>query len=142
MVTPVALTTNDYLDHAPLLCGPMSNGSLLLTWVVNTSDLLTGTNGADSQVLWSQWSPASQSWATAQTLITDLPYQLSQSLSGASNLAVYAWSQDTVGTLTNPPDDQVFYCLWSNGVWGAASSFAGSPSGNRNARVAVSPTGR
>lgn len=139
--TPVALTANNYLDHSPLLCGPMSDGSLLLTWVANTSNLLIGTNGASSQVLWSQWNPASRTWATPQTLIGNLPYQLSQSLSGISNLAVYAWSQDTVGTLTNPPDDQVFYRVWSNGVWGTTTAFTTNALGNRNARVAVSPTG-
>ena len=139
--TPVALTANNYLDHAPLLCGPMADGSLLLTWTANTSNLLMGTNGAGSQVLWSQWSPESQTWSTPQTLISNLPCQLSQSLSGAGNLAVYAWSQDTVGTLTNPPDDQVFYCLWSNGVWSATAAFTTNALGNRNARVAVSPAG-
>jgi len=41
---------------------------------------------------------------------------------GVSNLAVscvvarYRW------TLTNLADDQVFYCLWTNGVWSAASA--------------------
>ena len=44
-----------------------------------------------------------------------------------------------MGTLTNPPDDQVFYCLWTNGVWSAASAFTTNALGNRNARVAVSP---
>lgn len=137
--TPVALTANNYLDHAPQLCGPMADGSLLLTWTANTSNLMIGTNGAGSQVLWSSWSPASQTWSPAQQLITNLPYRLSQSLSGVSNLAVYAWSQDTVGTLTNLADDQVFYCLWTNGVWSAASAFTTNALGNRNARVAVSP---
>jgi Concanavalin A-like lectin/glucanases superfamily/CARDB len=139
--TPAALTTNNYLDHAPLLCGPLADGSLLLTWTANTSNLLMGTNGAGSQVLWAEWSPASQTWSTPQILITNLPFRLSQSLSGVNNLAVYAWSQDTVGTLTNLPDDQVFYCLWSNGVWSAANEFATNALGNRNARVAVSAVG-
>lgn len=139
--TPVALTANNYLDHAPLLCGPMSDGSLLLTWTANKTNLLMGTNGAGSQVLWCQWSPATLTWSTPQTLVTNVTYRLSQSLAGASNLAVYAWSQDTVGTLTNLPDDQVFYCLWSNGVWSAASAFTTNAAGNRNARVAVSPSG-
>jgi hypothetical protein len=137
--TPVALAANNYLDHASLLCGPMADGSLLLTWTANTSNLMIGTNGAGSQVLWSSWNPASQTWSPAQLLITNLPYRLSQSLSGVSNLAVYAWSQDTVGTLTNLADDQVFYCLWTNGVWSAASAFTTNALGNRNARVVVSP---
>ncbi len=139
--TPVALTANNYLDHAPLLCGSLSDGSLLLTWTANTSNLLIDTNGAGSQVLWSRWDPVSQTWSTPQILVTNLTYRLSQSLSGAGKLAVYTWSQDMVGTLTNTADDQVFYCTWSNGMWSAPAAFTANASGNRNARVAVSPSG-
>jgi hypothetical protein len=42
----------------------------------------------------------SQSWSVPQTLLADLPYRLSQSLAGVSNLAVYAWTRDLDGVLT------------------------------------------
>lgn len=136
---PLPLTANDSLDHAPLICGPMSNGIVLAMWTANMSDLLMGTNGAGSQVLWAEWNPGSQSWSAVQTLLADLPYRLSQSLSGVSNLAVYAWTRDLDGVLTNANDQQVFYCAWSNGVWGAATQFTTNTVGNRNARVSVGP---
>ena len=139
--TPEAITANNYLDHAPLLCGPMADGSLLLVWTANTSDLLMGTNGAPSRILWTKWSPGGQSWTTPETLVDNVTYGLSQSFSGTSNLAVYAWSQDTVGTLTNLSDDQVFYCVWQDGVWSPPVAFTTNALGNRNARVAVSPAG-
>ena len=139
---PEALTANGYLDHAPLLCGPMSDGSVLATWTANTNNLLLGTNGAGSQVMWSQWSSAGQKWSAPQTLLADLPNRLSQSLSGVSNLAVYAWSRDLDGVLTNANDQQVFYRAWSNGVWGAGTQFTTGTDGNRNARVSAGPGGR
>ena len=139
--TPTPLTSNGYLDHAPLLCGPMADGSVLATWTANTSNLLMGTNGAGSQVLWAQWNPGSQSWSSPQTLLADLPNRLSQSLSGVSNLAVYAWTRDLDGVLTNANDQQVFYSAWSNGVWSAATQFTTSTNGNRNARVSVGSDG-
>jgi len=138
---PQPLTANGYLDHAPLLCGPMNNGTVLATWTANASNLLMGTNGAGSQVLWAEWNPTSQSWSSSQILLADLPYRLSQSLSGVSNLAVYAWAQDLDGVLTNVNDQQVFYCAWSNGVWGAATQFTGDGNANRNARVSIGPDG-
>lgn len=138
---PQPLTANGYLNHAPLLCGPMNNGTALATWTANTSNLLMGTNGAGSQVWWAQWNPASQSWSPPQTLLADLPNRLSQSLSGVSNRAVYAWTRDLDGVLTNANDQQVFFCAWSNGVWGATKQFTTNTVGNRNARVSVGPDG-
>jgi hypothetical protein len=137
--TPLPLTSNGYLDHAPLLCGPMTNGTVLATWTANTSNLLMGTNGAGSQVLWAEWNPGSQSWSSPQTLLADLPYRLSQSLAGVSNLAVYAWTRDLDGMLTNATDQQVFYSEWSGGAWGAPVQMTTNAVGNKNARVMVSP---
>lgn len=139
---PQALTGNGHLDHAPLICGPMSDGSVLVTWTANAFNLLMGTNGAGSQVLWSQWTPVGQGWSAPQTLLADLPNRLSQTLSGVSNLAVYAWSQDLDGVLTNGDDQQVFYCTWSNGNWSVANQFTTGANGNRNARASVGEDGR
>ena len=137
--TPAALTTNTILDHAPLLCGPMSDGSVLALWTRNNVNLLMGTNGAGSQVLWAKWNPPSQSWTTPQTLLADLPYRLSQFLAGTSNRAVYAWTGDLDGVLTNAADQQVFYCEWSGNSWESPKQFSANSLVNRNARVAVSP---
>ena len=134
---PVALTTNGVLDHAPMLCGPMADGSVLAVWTRNESNLLMGTNGAGNQVLAAQWNSTNQSWSSPQTLIVDLPFRLSQSFAGTSNRAVYAWTRDLDGVLTNANDQQVFYCEWTNGVWGLAQQFTTNSFGNRNARVAV-----
>ena len=68
---PAALSANSVLDHAPLICGPMSDGSLLASWTRNGSNLLMGTNDAGSDVFWVQWNPAAQSWSAPQTLITN-----------------------------------------------------------------------
>ena len=71
--TPVALTANGYLDHAPQLCGPMANGDVLLTWTKNEANLLMGTGPAgsvsNSVVMQSRWSAASQTWAAPQVLV-------------------------------------------------------------------------
>ena len=92
-------------------------------------------------MMWAKWSAASQTWSAPLALLSDLPYRLSQSLSGVSNRAVYAWTRDFDGVLTNAADQQVFYCAWSNGVWSAATQFTANTDGNRNARVSVGPDG-
>jgi len=100
-----------------------------------------GTNGAGSQVLSRSWNSTNQSWSPPQTLVADLPNRLSQSLSGTSNRAVYVWTRDIDGVLTNANDQQVFRCEWTNGVWGAAQQFTTNSLGNRNARVSVASSG-
>lgn len=135
--TPAALTANNVLDHAPLVCGPMSDGSMLALWTRNEANLLMGTNGAGSSVLWAQWNPVSQTWSTPLTLLADLPYRLSQSLAGARDRAVYAWTRDLQGALTNDSGQQVFYCQWQGNTWGPPTQFTTNSTGNHNVRVAV-----
>jgi len=139
---PVALTANDHLDNTPLLCGPMANGNVLLVWTENEANLLMGTNGPGADtVRWCEWSAASQNWSAPQVLVDGLAYRLSQSLAGASNMAVYAWSQDLDGVLTNDTDQEVFYATYTNGAWSAPIQFTPTGVANKNVRLAVSATG-
>jgi hypothetical protein len=135
--TPLPLTSNGHLDHAPMLCGPLTNGTVLVTWTANTANLIIGTNGAGSQVLSSLWTPNSQAWSSPQTLIRDLPNRLSQSLAGAGNRAVYAWTQDLDGALTDAKDQMVFYCEWFGNTWVGPRPLTMTPDamGDRNVRV-------
>jgi hypothetical protein len=84
-----------------------------------------GTNGAGSAVLWSRWSPAVGRWTPEQTLLPDVPWRLSQSLAGASNRAVYLWSCDLDGDLTNATDQQVLRCEWNGSVWASPAQVMG-----------------
>jgi len=65
---PEAFTANNHLDHAPLLCGPMNDGSLLATWTANRSNLLMGTNGAGSYMLSALWNPVSENWSVTSPI--------------------------------------------------------------------------
>ena len=139
---PVALTANSYLDHAPLLCGPMANGNVLLTWTKNEANLLMGTNGPGADtVLWAEWSAASRSWTTPKDLVSGLAYRRSQSLAGATNRAVYAWTRDVDGVLTNDADQEVFFMVYTNSVWGAVRQLTTNSVADKNVRVAVAANG-
>lgn len=140
---PEALTTNSYVDHSPLLCGPVSGGDLLLTWVKNESNLLMGTGSlgtvANDQVLWNRWDAGTHSWGTTATLISNQTYRLSQDLEGISNCAAYVWTRNADNTWTN--GSELCYRLWTNSAWGAAATYVTDNSTNRNARAAVSTNG-
>ncbi len=139
---PAALTANVYLDNAPLLCGPMANGNVLLVWTENQANLLMGTNGPGAdRVLWREWSLANQQWSAPQVLVDGLAWRLSQSLAGQGNHAVYAWALDTDGELTGDTDQEVFCLTYTNGAWTAPSQFTTNSVADKNVRVAVAPSG-
>ena len=140
--TPATLTSNSNLDHAPLLCGPMSNGEVLAVWTENTANLLMGTNapGADT-TFWCRWSATSGTWNVPQVLVANVPYRMSQSLAGATNRAVYAWTRDMDGVLTNAADQEIFYIEYANNAWGTVKQFTTNNIADTNVRVAVATNG-
>jgi hypothetical protein len=138
---PVGLTENGSLDHAPLLAGPLADGSLLATWTANAQDLLMGTNGAPSQVLWARWNPSIRSWTAPETLLGSVPNRLSQSLAAAGDRAVYVWTQDLDGDVGSEADQQVFSVEWNTSAWGSPAQRTAGAEGNRNARVALAANG-
>ena len=120
----------------------MADSNVLLVWTENPANLLMGTNGpgADS-VLWAEWSPTNRAWTAPELLAGGLAYRLSQSLAGASNTAVYAWTTDSDGQLTNDADQEVFYCAFSNGTWSAVNQFTTNGMPDKDVRVAISSGG-
>jgi len=141
--TPSPLTANSYLDYTPLLAGPMTNGNLLLTWTKNEASLLmgTGTVSTASDVMSAEWDATAQSWSTPQLFVSNLTYELSQTLDGISNQAVYAWTRDVDGNLEDSSDQQIFYRSWNNGQWGATVDFSAVGGDSRNVRAVVSDSG-
>ncbi len=121
---PVALTANSYLDHAPLLCGPMANGNVLAVWTKNEANLLMGTNApGNDTVLWASGAPRARVGARRRCSWTAWPTGCRSRWPGAGNHAVYAWTRDADGVLTNDTDQEVFFLEYTNGVWGAARQF-------------------
>lgn len=139
---PAALTANSYLDHAPLLCGPMASGNVLAVWTKNESNLLMGTNApGNDTVLWAEWSAVSGSWGAPQVLVDGLAYRLSQSLAGAGNHAVYAWTRDADGVLTNDTDQEVFFMEYTNSAWGPSRQLTTNTVADKTVRAAVATNG-
>lgn len=139
---PVTLTTNSWLDHAPLLCGPMGNGDVLAVWTENRANLLMGTNApGNDTVLGAEWNAANRNWGAPLVLVDGLTYRLSQSVAGAWNHAVYAWTRDADGVLTNDTDQEVFFKEYTNGELRPAQQFTTDTFADKNVRAAVTTNG-
>lgn len=137
---PIALTDNDRLDHGVLLCGPMADGSLIAVWTQNPGNQLMGDETSPDAVLWSQWRPSLQSWSPPQTLLDDVPYRLSQSLSGAGGTAAYAWTCDMDGDPSTVEDQELFICSWDGNTWTAPYRVTEDTTPDRNVSIAVADT--
>ena len=86
-----ALTDNAFLDHKPLLAGPLSDGDLILTWRENQSNLLLGTGAAgaagNTRIMTRRWDSATDTWGAAEDLVADLADEQSVSLAARGDSA-------------------------------------------------------
>nr|MBP7830253.1 hypothetical protein [Kiritimatiellia bacterium] len=141
---PMTLTTNTWLDHVPLLAGPLQDGDLLATWAVNPSNYLVGVETSWTQsdtIVWSRWSAAGQEWSSPEVLVSNLDRANSMSLSAGSNRAVFAWSADADGDLLDETDQEILVLVWTNGTWSDPLRCTSNGLADKNVRVAVSPAG-
>jgi len=81
------------------MAGPMANGNLLLTWTKNEANLLigTGTVSSASDAMTAEWNATAQTWSTPQLLVSDLTYELSQTLTLESGETVEMENIPTFG---------------------------------------------
>ena len=144
---PAALSDNAYLDHAPLLCGPLDDGSVMLVWTQNEANLLTGsgTEGAaeNSRAVWSRWDSAAGNWSVSTALVEHLPDRTSQALAGSGQAAVYAWTRDLDGDEDTDDDQELYYALWDStgGTWGAATRHTNDDVRDCTVRAAMTSDG-
>ena len=145
--TATALTNNTFLDHAPQLVGPLTNGDLLLTWIQNQGNQMLGSGPRgdlnNDHVMTARWDCTSATWGLPSTLVDNLSSDLSHSLAAAANKAVYMWSQDQDSNLDNFDDTELYYLVWDEtaGTWGAQTRYTNDPVSDRNPKVAVGSSG-
>ncbi len=125
--SPLALTDNAYLDGAPRLAGPMADGSVLLVWKQNASNLQMGTGytgeNSNSIVKWSKWNSSAQQWSAPTTLVDGLTFETSETLAGSGTSAVFAWTRDADGNLKGSKDQDVWYVRWNGSTWTSPALF-------------------
>lgn len=142
---PVALTNNAYLDHHPLLCGPMTNGDVLLVWTANEANRFVGSGAVgaaeNSRFMTAGWSATTKTWSTSSVLVNGVVGETSPALDGQGNRAVFVWSSDLDGDVTTPNDSEIYYANWQGGNWGSAVRFTANTTADIGARVAVSSAG-
>ncbi|MFO1482445.1 MAG: CARDB domain-containing protein [Verrucomicrobiaceae bacterium] len=142
-----ALTNNAFLDHSAHLSGPLTDGDLILTWIQNEGNLLTGAgvqgDATNSRVMTMRWDSATATWGAAGTLVANLTSELSDSLAASGNKAVYLWSKDGDGILDDLADAELYYRIYnaSTGLWGSETRYTNDAIADKNAKVVLDATG-
>jgi hypothetical protein len=139
----VALTDNSFLDRAPQLAGPMANGDLILTWIQNEANLLTGSATGNSRVMTARWNKTAGNWGTPSVLVDNLVGDLSHALAASGNKAVYLWSKDVDGNLDDSTDSDLFYRIWDEGTgaWGTETRYTNDAIADKFVKVKLDSSG-
>jgi WD40 repeat protein len=140
--TPVALTDNGYLDQCPQLCGPMADGSLLLTWKSNAQNYFVGSDTAPTTVHWARFDANSNTWSAPASLVSDLTGERAETLAGAGNLAVYAYTRELDLATSSTQDTEVYYTKYNGSSWSAPARLTNNAVLDDSIRAAVTATGK
>lgn len=110
------LTTNDWLDHSPVL-SVAPDGSAAVAWVRNRHLNPTGTTNEPNEILVSHWIGAE--WSTETSVAADLGSltYIDIAWDGAEGALVYALDMDD--DLATLADQELFGISYSGGAWGA-----------------------
>jgi WD40 repeat protein len=140
--TPVALTENNYLDQCPQLCGPMADGSVLLTWKSNAQNYFVGSDSAPTTVHWAKFDANSNTWSAPADLVTNLTGERAETLAGAGNLAVYAYTRELDLATSSTQDTEVYYTKYNGSSWSAPARLTNNAVLDDSIRAAVTATGQ
>lgn len=144
---PTALSNDDFLNHRPLVAGPLANGDLLAAWTQNEANELQGGgepgDPSNSRILTARWASNSKSWSAPEVLVDGLIAELSGSLAAAGDKAVYIWSRDMADASEEDSDGELFFREYDavSGLWGPVVRHTDDAIHDRNALVALDASG-
>jgi hypothetical protein len=131
-----AVVSNGYLDRSPRVAG-LSRTNLVVTWVGNTNNHVTG-NAVDGNQLWfSRWDGAD--WSVARVAV-EVPYPLLKYdvvFDGADGVVVL--SLDTDGDGQTVADHELFRVRYAGGAWGGPERLTTDGVPDDNPRLAGQP---
>lgn len=112
---PAYLTSNNVLDHAPVLIRG-SDGTLLLIWRQNAAGELLGTVANPDKLFYALWNGTS--WSTPTAFVDDAGGVLGVTAArhNGSRMAV-VYSRDTDGDLGTGWDQELYLVGWDGDAW-------------------------
>gem|GEM_PF-2489324 len=129
-VTP--LTDDDAMDTDLKLSGD-GEGRLLLTWLSNSSGVLTSDSNAPSVLRYSVWNGSS--WEAPGTIASGLTGVSSHDAALGHTQGVVVTSR--LKTQTVGGNGEVIYWMWDGQAWRGPTVFASSNTDNRLSRVVM-----
>jgi hypothetical protein len=115
--TPVAITDNSVFDHQINLSGTLSDGDLMLTWVSNAGNIVSGTADSPDSFHSARWDAATASWGPSTQVRSGIEGTAQIDLAASGDKAVLAWSQTM--TEGEKSSDELWSMTWTSGSWAA-----------------------
>jgi hypothetical protein len=138
---PVPITNNRVLDHQIALAGPLADGDLMLTWVRNNGNLLSGTADSPDELITARWDSATQTWSPATLAVSGITGTLTTDFTARDDKAVFAFTRDEDGDVVTTADTELWYIPWTAGNWGVATRVTSDEVADAHPRLAIAANG-
>jgi hypothetical protein len=117
---PVALTTNNVLDHTPILRRGF-NGKIMLLWQTNPGNELMPSASHPSTFSFAFWDSVTRSFTLGGSLPGTFTNTVAHSLAYDGTNAVFVCVADPDGNFATSDDQEIYYQAWNGAVWTAAT---------------------
>ena len=111
--TPVAITDNQYMDHAPMLAESHDN-KILLVWRSNQDNELIGTTEKPDTIHYATWNGSSFSEKAILAEHISDSFKFSLAYNGTN--AILAYTKDVDGEFATP-DEELYYHTFDGTLW-------------------------
>lgn len=137
--TPVAITDNNILDHRTVLSGKLSDGDLMLTWVSNAGNVISGTTDDPDSLFAARWDAATASWGPGALVHSGITGTAQMDFTANGEKAVVAWVQTM--TAGDKSSDELYSQTWTSGTWAAPVRVTDDAVRDTDVRLALTPQG-
>lgn len=135
---PLNLTTNDVLDHSPLLDGPDA-GPLLLTWTRNTHTNLLGSVAEPNTLFFSMWDGAG--WTPPASAVTGMGMMTWSDLAFDGSNGVFVAAVDPDEDQETRDDVELYATAYDGAAWGAWTRLTDDGVGDTSPKVTYDSEG-
>lgn len=134
---PVVLTSNEYIDHSPMIAAA-PDGTALVAWISNATGEIFDTPGAASDLRYARFDGLG--WTTGD-IATNVPSIWKSALAHKSTEAVLVFSADTDGNTSTVDDRELMATTFDGLAWSGVTQITSNAVEDNNPQLAYDPSG-
>lgn len=138
---PIALTNNEVIDYQPTLSGPLSDGDLMMTWVRNNGNQMSGTVAQPDEFYTARWDAATATWGPPVIIASGLAGVGRHDFAARGDKAALVWTQDADADPEIVTDTELWSMSWDGSTWSSPVQHTTDAIADDNAHVVISEGG-